>query len=268
MPAARPGSMANRAKPDDCLTRRAIYRHLTVMDGIPNSTKTVKAKRPETSERKPSKRRAAASPRDPDRTRAMVLSVARQEFARLGLAGARVDEIVRIAGVSKQVIYYYFSSKDDLFRAALLSSYEEILASNLEYVRNAAGGSPEKRLRNMIVHLFDRIGVRREVISLIVEENRYHGQHLQHSDLPYRSSEPMVAHLAEILREGEAFAVFRPKINARQLFLDIFSMCLFYFTNLYTVSAVIGTDLSAANEIRRRRAHIVQSVMNSIAAGR
>ena len=224
------------------------------------------AKLGKTSSRKQSKN--GRGQRDPDRTRAAVLSVARQEFAKLGLAGARVDEIVRIAGVSKQVIYYYFNSKDELFRAALLSSYEEILANNLEYVRMATGGSPEKRLRNMIVHLFDRIGAHREVISLIVEENRYRGQHLRHSDLPYRSSEPMVVHLANILREGEASAVFRPKINPRQVFLDIFSMCLFYFTNLYTVSAVVGVDLSAAHEIRRRRAHIVQSVMNSIAAGR
>jgi TetR/AcrR family transcriptional regulator len=203
--------------------------------------------------------------RDPDRTRAVVLSVARQEFAKLGLAGARVDEIVRIAGVSKQVIYYHFSSKDELFRAALLSSYEEILANNLQYLRKASGGSPERRLRNLIVHLFDRIGAHREVISLIVEENRYRGQHLRHSDLPYRSSRPIVEHLAEILREGEASALFRRKIDARQLFLDIFSMCLFYFTNLYTVSAVVGADLSAANEIRRRRDHIVQSVMSSLA---
>jgi hypothetical protein len=77
----------------------------------------------------------------------------------------------------------------------------------------------------------------------------------------------MVAHLAEILSEGEASAVFRPKIDPTQLFLDIFSMCLFYFTNLYTVSAVVGADLSAVQEIKRRRDHIVQSVMNSIAAG-
>jgi TetR/AcrR family transcriptional regulator len=239
----------------------------TGMDGIPTSTapKTAKPQRPGIIGRK-SRRRAAVIPRDPDRTRAKVLSAARQEFSKLGLAGARVDEIVRIAGVSKQVIYYYFSSKDELFRAALLSSYEEILANNLEYLRKASGGSPERRLRNMIVHLFDRIGAHREVISLVVEENRYRGEHLKGSDLPYRSSKPMVAHLVEILREGEASRVFRPKINARQLFLDIFSMCLFYFTNLYTVSAVIGADLASAHEIRRRRAHIVQSVMNSIAA--
>jgi TetR/AcrR family transcriptional regulator len=214
--------------------------------------------------RRPTK--AAAGPRDPERTRAAVLAVARKEFATLGLAGARVDEIVRLAGVSKQVVYYYFGSKDGLFRAALLASYEQILANNREYRRNAPAGSPEQRLRHLIVHLFDRIGVHREVISLIVEENRYRGKHLRRSDLPYRSAEPMVEHLSEILREGKASGLFRSQIDARQTFLDIFSMCLFYFTNLYTVSAVIGFNLSAAKEIRKRRAHIVDSVLNSLAA--
>ena len=235
------------------------------MDGTPPlaRTSTAKARLGKSAVQKPSKR--GAGPRDPDRTRALVLSVARQEFAKLGLAGARVDEIVRIAGVSKQVVYYYFNSKDELFKAALLSSYEEILASNLEYRRKAPGGSPEKRLRNLIVHLFDRIGARRETISLVVEENRYRGQHIRHSDLPYQSSKPMIEHLAEVLKEGEASGLFRPRIDAKQTFLDIFSMCLFYFTNLYTVSAVIGFDLSAAKEIKRRRVHIVRSVLNSLA---
>src|ERR1700754_4788597 len=156
------------------------------MGGTPPSARTAKAKPGKSAVPKALKR--TSGQRDPDRTRALVLSVAGQEFARLGLAGARVDEIVRIAGVSKQVVYYYFDSKEELFKAALLSSYEEILANNLEYRRAAPGGSPEKRLRNLIVHLFDRIGARRETISLVVEENRYRGQHLKQSDLPYRSS--------------------------------------------------------------------------------
>jgi len=211
--------------------------------------------------------KGGAGQRNADRTRAAVLSAARQEFATLGLAGARVDEIARAAGTSKQVIYYYFNSKDELFKAALLSSYEDILANNLEYVRKVPAGSPEKQLRNVIVHLFDRIGSHPEVISLIVEENRYRGQHLKGTDLPYQSSKPMVEHVAQILKDGEAAQVFRGKIDASQLFLDIFSMCLFYFTNIYTVSAVIGADLSAPAAVKRRRDHIVQSVLGSIAAG-
>lgn len=238
------------------------------MDGNQASPgmRSAKARRGSTIGQRQPKRRSAAGLRDPDRTKALLLSAARQEFAVLGLAGARVDAIAAKAGTSKQIIYYYFGSKDELFQAALVSSYEEILANNLEYLRKAPRGSPAKRLRSLVVHFFDRIGSHREVISLIVEENRYGGQHLRQTDLPHRSSKPIISHLAEILAEGEAAGIFKPNIDARQLFLDIMSMCLFYFSNLYTVSAVVGADLSKPAAVRERRASIVRSILDSLAA--
>jgi TetR/AcrR family transcriptional regulator len=48
-----------------------------------------------------------------------ILQVAIREFADKGLAGARVAEIAEQAGVNKQLLYYYFESKDGLFSAAL-----------------------------------------------------------------------------------------------------------------------------------------------------
>jgi TetR/AcrR family transcriptional regulator len=240
------------------------------MDGIRAATgrRSAKARRGSTIGQKHAKRRNAGGLRDADRTKALLLSAARQEFAVQGLAGARVDEIAAKAGISKQIIYYYFGSKDELFQAALVSSYEEILANNLDYLGKAPRGSPATRLRSLIVHFFDRIGSHREVISLIVEENRYGGQHLRHTDLPHRSSKPIIGHIAEILAEGEAVGLFRPNIEARQLFLDIMSMCLFYFTNLYTVSAVVGADLSTRAAVKARRASIVRSILDSLAARR
>jgi AcrR family transcriptional regulator len=47
-----------------------------------------------------------------------ILDVAVSEFAAKGFAGARVAEIARQAGVNKQLLYYYFGSKDGLFGAA------------------------------------------------------------------------------------------------------------------------------------------------------
>ena len=48
-----------------------------------------------------------------------ILDVAIREFARKGLAGARVDEIARRAGVNKQLLYYYFKNKEGLYNAVL-----------------------------------------------------------------------------------------------------------------------------------------------------
>jgi AcrR family transcriptional regulator len=55
-------------------------------------------------------------------TRDRILSAASQELARAGFAGARMESIARLAGVRKQVIYYYFPSKADLAREVLAVS--------------------------------------------------------------------------------------------------------------------------------------------------
>lgn len=57
--------------------------------------------------------------RDPDNSKSRLLEAARAEFSAKGIAGARVDAIARRAGVNKQLVYYHFGSKDELFRELL-----------------------------------------------------------------------------------------------------------------------------------------------------
>jgi TetR/AcrR family transcriptional regulator len=49
--------------------------------------------------------------------RVKILEAARREFGLRGFAGARVEAIARRAGVNKGLIFYYFESKEGLFRA-------------------------------------------------------------------------------------------------------------------------------------------------------
>ena len=65
-------------------------------------------------------RRAPAGPerqRDADRSRRALLDAALEEFSLRGFAGARVADIARRAGVNKQLINYYFGSKEGLYLA-------------------------------------------------------------------------------------------------------------------------------------------------------
>ena len=57
--------------------------------------------------------------RDAEATQKRILDAARKEFAAKGIAGARVDEIARRARTNKRMIYYYFGSKEGLFREIL-----------------------------------------------------------------------------------------------------------------------------------------------------
>ncbi len=57
--------------------------------------------------------------RDPDATKARILAAAVREFSAKGISGARVDAIAARARVNKRMLYYYFESKEGLFREIL-----------------------------------------------------------------------------------------------------------------------------------------------------
>ena len=63
--------------------------------------------------------------RDAARTRAQIMQAARDEFAARGFAGARMAAIAERAGIVKQLLYHYFTSKEALFEATLQSKYEQ-----------------------------------------------------------------------------------------------------------------------------------------------
>jgi AcrR family transcriptional regulator len=57
--------------------------------------------------------------RDPEATRARIFEAAVAEFARHGIAGARIDRIAAEAKANKQLIYAYFGNKAELFAVVL-----------------------------------------------------------------------------------------------------------------------------------------------------
>jgi AcrR family transcriptional regulator len=63
---------------------------------------------------------------DPD-TPTRVLDAAEAAFAEGGYAGARVNAIAENAGANKAMIYYYFESKEGLYRAVLERVFDQIV---------------------------------------------------------------------------------------------------------------------------------------------
>ena len=49
----------------------------------------------------------------------LIIEVAQKLFARYGFKKTTIDEIARLAHIAKGGIYYYFDSKEDIFRAVL-----------------------------------------------------------------------------------------------------------------------------------------------------
>jgi AcrR family transcriptional regulator len=66
--------------------------------------------------------------RDAERTRKRILEAATEEFAALGIAGARVNRIAEEAGCNKAMLYAYYGNKDQLFDAVFTAYVDAYLA--------------------------------------------------------------------------------------------------------------------------------------------
>ena len=63
--------------------------------------------------------------RDPEATKRKILAAGLHEFSAKGISGARVEAIAQRANVNKRMLYYYFGSKDGLFREILRRRVDE-----------------------------------------------------------------------------------------------------------------------------------------------
>jgi TetR/AcrR family transcriptional regulator len=78
--------------------------------------------------------------RDPEATKARILAAALREFSAKGISGARVDAIAARAKVNKRMLYYYFESKEGLFREILRRRLHERSAN----LRTTGASDPDR----------------------------------------------------------------------------------------------------------------------------
>ena len=187
---------------------------------------------------------------------------ARREFARSGLAGARVDEIAARAGVNKQLVYHYFGDKDALYLAVLEWVYEEIRAK--EHELNLEGLPPEQAICKLIEGSFDHLAEHPDFIVLLNDENRDGARHVRGSKKLEALHSPLVSMVSKILGEGVRAGVFRRGINPVHLYISIAGLSYFFFSNTPTLSAIFGKDFSSRAAKQARRRHVVDLVMQSL----
>src|SRR5216117_1175240 len=102
-----------------------------------------------------------------------IVVAARDEFARRGLAGARVEQIARRAGVNKQLLFYYYHSKRGLFQAVLAEAAGELEAALSELA--TPSGGPLERLRLTLAAQFEFLARNPQIVALLGQGTRSGG---------------------------------------------------------------------------------------------
>ncbi len=192
-------------------------------------------------------------------TRQRILDVATQQFSAKGYDGARIDDIMRLSKVSKNLIYHYFGSKEKLFIAVLELAYRGMHEYQMTWPLDVS--SPIDGIRKLVQSTFKYWRESPEFIGLLNSENFHKGQHLRKSKLSKAGYTGLLNNISNLLKQGEKSGDFRSDVDPVELYISISALAYHYLSNRYTLSYLLDRKLSTEDEMRARIIHIEDLVL-------
>ena len=188
-------------------------------------------------------------------TREAILEAAERMFGDEGLEGARTEAIAAAAGVNKALLYYYFGSKDGLYRAVLEGYLADFNRQALELL-SSKGSARSLLLRYINIH-FDFIGA-----------HRHHGPLFQRMLMADQKSLVRLARkyflprskaLLRVIERGMRTGEFR-RMDSTHAAISLLSLIVFYFSSAPVLRAVSGIDAYAKANLARRKKEVLKFV--------
>jgi TetR/AcrR family transcriptional regulator len=205
--------------------------------------------------------------RDAAATKATILHAALKEFAELGLAGARMDEIARVAGVNKALLYYYFESKEHLYEGVI----EQMFVVMTDALRGALGTAdgPREKLLAFLDANFKVLAAQPAYARMLEQELdivKIFLRDLAPETAPrlFRRISPLLAEFRAVLEEGVRGEVFRPiDIDA------VLPLLLMLVRTAVRGIPLAGQFISSAGKVsaKRRRAAAIDFITCALFRG-
>lgn len=200
--------------------------------------------------------------RDPEGMRKRILAAARDEFARYGYGGARIDRIAKVAGANKRMLYYHVGKKEALYLTVLEETYEHIRAAERRLNLEELG--PQEAIIKLLTFTWQYYLDNPHFLALLNEENQHRARHLKRSHKVKELHSPFVALIADILKRGAAAGVVRAGIDPVQLYISIAALSYFYQSNSATLGSIFGRDMLSEGSKAERLQHMTDLVLNAL----
>lgn len=192
-----------------------------------------------------------------------LIEAARLEFADKGLAGVRMEELAREAGITKQLIYHYYGSKEGLFVAVLDECSERVMSELVALDVDALPPGPA--MRAMLNHFFDQYRHDPLLGALALEGIHYHDTHQTPRNRFLELTPTLIDKLDGILRRGAVAGDFKTDINPRLFLATAALLTTGWFTSRYSMSALAGLDTVSEEGMSTWRQYSVDFILASIA---
>jgi AcrR family transcriptional regulator len=192
-----------------------------------------------------------------------IVDAAKEEFSAHGFDGTTVDAICRRAKVSKQLLYYYFGSKSDLYTIILKEAAqktEAFIASNAY-----AALPPEDALRHFMQNMFREFVERPQIVRMTLDEAQHNFVHVGHASPLASVLRALIDDvLAPIVTRGIDDGVFRSDCDVDQLFWAIHSLVTTWFAHSPMISLVTRTRAGGEMDGAAWRASSIEFVLAAV----
>ncbi len=135
-----------------------------------------------------------------------ILAAAFEVFAAHGYEAARIDDVVRQAGIAKGTLYLYFRDKEELFRAVV----HNLPQKRFDTIPAGFQGTAEELLREFLSRMYSQI-IRndkvRSIVRLLIAES---GRFPQLAEIYHREIiAPGIKVIRRVIMQGIASGEFR-----------------------------------------------------------
>lgn len=143
------------------------------------------------------------------------MAAAREEFGANGFDGTKMEHIARRAGVSKQLVYFYFSGKEELYGELV----KQMSRTSFEHLLTIDFGSmtPINAIRTYIEAVFERFLTDPVLAVVTIDQSLHDGRQLRMPPEAMRLRERLSERLAETLERGRADGTFGHHVDTDNL---------------------------------------------------
>lgn len=190
-----------------------------------------------------------------------IIAAAREIFLRKGMAGARMEEIAKAAGINKALLHYYFRSKEKLFEV-IMSEAKMQMFSRLHPI---LGGDDSLfiKIEKFVESYINFVTENPLLPGFILHEITKNPEKLV-NDISNGNKRPNLAkfflHVESEVKKKNIIA-----IQPEQLFMNMLSMCVFPFIGRPMLKTVLNVNDKKFNQLlANRKKEIPVFIINAI----
>jgi len=159
------------------------------------------------------------------------------------------------------MLYYYFVSKEKLFRQVIEFCYADLVESEAGLALDLT--DPRKALADLIAFNWNYYWAKPELLSILASENLFKGRHVK-NNIRAVFADQQLGMLDRVLRSGAELGQFRADCDRFLVYLSILSLTYFYRSNLYTLSNYLRIDLAEPERRQAWLAHIQAMIDDAV----